>query len=281
MKQRHLSDERGESLVGMLVAMLISGIVLSASASFFINCLHHSSDIRSFTRAQITASSLLDLMSFELRMLGSGMPLAQAGFSYQDPAIGELALPLLLSASATEMTFRLNETGASAILTSDFLPSSGSHTVSVDSTEGFSPGDSVYLSSFSAGGTHGLRGVVQSTSASTIQLSNLSTTQDARFPASSLIQPVSEITYTHSSNGVIRTTAHGVTTQSDHTSFELTYLDRSGQPIALPLSATTIRDSLAGISVLVRVQSSSRFGGAASVTEAQQTIALRNLILSR
>ncbi len=281
MKLQRMCDERGESLIGMLVAMLISAIVLSASTSFFINCLHHSTDVRSFTRGQVAASSLLDLISFELRMLGSGMPLTQSSFSYEDPAVGALALPVSLSASASEITFRLNETGASAILTSDFVPSSGSHTLSVDSIAGFKPGDSVYLSSFSAGGTHGLHGTVGSASANAIQLSTFTTTQGARFPASSLLQPVSEITYTNSSNGVARTTLHGVTTQSDHTTLELTYLDRAGQTLPLPLSAATIRDSLAGINVLVRVESPSRFGGTVSTTEAQQTIALRNLILSR
>jgi Tfp pilus assembly protein PilW len=281
MKLQHMRDERGESLVGVIVAMLISGIVLSASTSFFINCLHHSTDVRSFTRGQVAASSLLDLMSFELRMLGSGMPLTQASFRYEDPDVGALALPLSLSASASAITFRLNETGASAILTSDFSPSSGSRTLSVDSVAGFKPGDAVYLSSFSAGGTHGLQGIVDSVNANTIQLSTFATTQGARFPASSLLQPVSEITYTNSSHGVARTNVHGITTQSDRTTLELTYLDTAGQPLALPLSATTIRDSLAGINVLVRVESPSRFGGAVSTTEAQQTIALRNLILSR
>lgn len=281
MKLQHRRNERGESLVGMLVAMLISAIVLSASTSFFINCLHHSTDVRSFTRSQVAASSLLDLMSFELRMLGSGMPLTQPSFRYEDPAIGALALPLSLSASASEITFRLNETGASAILTSDFDPSSGSHTLSVDSITGFKPGDSVYLSSFSAGGTDGLRGIVSSVNSNSIQLSTFATTHGAHFPASSLLQPVSEITYTNSSHGVARTTLHGAATQSDHTTIQLTYLDRTGQPIPLPLTHATIRDSLAGINVLVRVESPSRFGATVSTTEAQQTIALRNLILSR
>ncbi len=281
MKRRHDYSERGESLVSMLVAMLISGIVLSASTSFFINSLYHNKDIRSFTHAQVAASSLLDLMSFELRMLGSGMPLTQASFSYQDSAIGALALPLLLSASTSEITFRLNEIGATAVLTGDFTPSPGGLTISVDSTNGFNPGDSVYLSSFSAGGTNGLYGIVASTSANTIQLATFTTTPNAYFPASSLIQPVSQVTYSSTSNGVIRTTSRGASTQSDHTSFELRYLDRAGQPLTLPLSATTIRDSLAGITVLVRVESRSRFGGVLSSTEAQQTVALRNLILSR
>jgi Tfp pilus assembly protein PilW len=281
MRKEHFVDERGESLLSMLVAILISGIVLSASTSFFLNSLHHSTDIRSFTRTQVAASSLLDLMSFELRMLGSGMPLTQASFSYENPTISGLALPILLSSSASEITFRLNETGASALLTSNFSPSSGSHTLSVDSTVGFKTGDSVYLTSLSTGGVHGLHGIVQSTTATSIQLSTYNTTQDAHFPASSLIQPVSEITYASSPNGVTRTSSQEVTTHLDHAAFELVYLDSSGQSLPLPLSATTIRESLAGIRVLVQVEALSRFGGAVSATEAQQTIALRNLILSR
>jgi hypothetical protein len=281
MRHHTVDSERGESLLGILAALLISAIVLSSGTSFFINSLRHSTDIRSFTQAQITAGSFLDLMSFELRMLGSGMPLTQDDFGYDDPTVGELALPLLRSASPSRITFRMNETGTSAVLTDDFIPSSSGHSLTVDSSIGFNPGDTVYLSSFSTGGTQGLQGVIGSISENTIHLSSFTTTAGARFPASSLIQPVSEVTFNSSLEGVTRTSSRGVSIQSRNTSFELTYLDAAGQPLPLPLTTTAIRESLAGVKIVVREESRSRFGVAATTTEARQTVALRNLILSR
>lgn len=282
MSGRRHTSERGESIIGTLVALLISTIVLSAGTSLFINSLRHSTDIRVFSQAQLAASSFLDLVSFELRMLGSGMPLTQSDFRYDDPNVGAHALPLLLSASATEMTLRFNESGASAVLTADFIPSSSSRILNVDSAVGFNAGDTVYLSSLSAGGNAGLHGVIDQIVGNSIHLSTLTTTPNARFPASSIIQPVLEVTYRSSPEGsVTRTSSRGDTMQSNNTSFELTYLDGSGHPLPLPLTTTAIRDSLAGIKILVRVESRSSFGGRSSTTEAQQSVALRNLILSR
>jgi hypothetical protein len=248
----------------------------------FINALRHTTNIRSFSQAQIAASSFLDLASFELRMLGSGMPLTQGEFKYEDPNVGARALPLLLSASPTEMTFRFNETGASAVLTSDFIPSSSNSTLSVDSTIGFGAGDTVYISSLSAGGSAGLYGVINRIIGNSIQLSTFTTNASARFPASSIIQPVTEVTYRSTPEGIVtRTSARGEVIQSKNTAFELTYLDGAGQPLSLPLSPSTIRDSLAGIRIIVRVGARSIFDDSSLTTEAQQTVALRNLILSR
>jgi hypothetical protein len=228
----------------------------------------------------VSASTLLDLITSELRMLGSGMPLSQSSFTSTDTTLGDAPLPVLLTATATQITFRFNPFGTSTTLTSDFTPASN-NTVSVESSAGFSLGDTVYLSSYSAGGTHGLRGTVSALSATTLQLGNLITATGATFPASSLAHPVVEVTYASSSAGVTRTTSDGATVAIPQASFNLSYLDQNQQPLTLPLTTTTIRSQLSAVRVTVQTSHSSRFDTATHTTTAEQIIALRNVILNR
>jgi|GEM_PF-2871877 len=286
MTYKRGNSERGESILSTYVALLIMGIILSAGTSLFTNSLKHSADIRALTQAQIAATNILDMMSFEMRMMGSGMPLTQSSFSYDNVAIRERALPILLSASNSSITFRLNEAGSSALLTSDASPSGTTMTVNLDSSEAFNLGDTVYISSFSVGGTHALRGVISQKNGNTISLSSVTATPSATFPASSVVQPVSDITYTSTLDGISRSSSRGSSMFVGsmfypNATFELTYYDGPGQILSLPLTATSIRNTVAGIGIRILVNSESRFDGSPRDTEAQQIVALRNLTLSR
>lgn len=279
-RNSHHYGERGESLLGTLVALTLASIALTASTSFFIASAKHSTDIRASTQAQVRASTLLDLMTSELRMLGSGMPLSQSSFSPTDATLGDAPLPVLLSATATEITFRFNPFGRSTMLTTDFNPASHT-TATVESTTGFSVGDTVYLSSYSAGGTHGLRGVITALTPTTIGLGSVVTASGATFPASSLVHPVVEVTYTSNDSGVTRTTSEGSTVTLPQAQFTLTYLDQSQQAITLPLTTSALDTRLSAVRVTIHSTHSSRFDTATDTTLAQQTVALRNIILNR
>ncbi len=272
-------SERGESLLSVLMALLLSAVALTASSSFFIASARHSVDLRSGTSAQMQASILLDLFTSELRMMGSGMPLTQTSFTSADASLGDAPLPVLLSATGTSITFRFNPDGASAVLLSDFTPTAGSGTIAVSSSAGFAVGDTIYLSSYSAGGPHGARATITAIAGTSIQIGAIVTATGATFPASSLVQPVTEVTYTSTDSGVIRSTDHGEEMTIPNASFSLTFLDQSQQQMTLPLTPTSVSSTLAAINVTVEVQHTSRFLTDPITTTAQQLVALRNLNL--
>jgi hypothetical protein len=111
-------------------------------------------------------------------------------------------------------------------------------------------------------------------------------TPSATFPASSVVQPVSDITYTSTLDGISRSSSRGSSMFVGsmfypNATFELTYYDGAGRILSLPLTATSIRNTVAGIGIRILVNSQSRFDGSPRDTEAQQIVALRNLTLSR
>lgn len=278
-------DERGETLVGMLVALLLSAVVMAAAVTNFSDAWRRSSDHRMMAQTQSEARTVLDLLAYDFRMIGSGIPLGQAGFQIGDAAIGSAALPILTTSTASSLVARLNETGASTVTTANYTPSVSALTVQILSNPGFASGDTVYLSNMTAGGTGGMMAVISTASNSALSFnSSFTATASTTFNAGSIIERVATITYNSPgvATGITRNTGGGAIVLSPRSTFTLSYLDNTGAALVLPLTETVIKNNLAALQVSVSVSSARKLlNGKNYTATTQQVVALRNLNLSR
>ena len=143
------SDAGGFSLLEILVTISLSGMLLTMVASQFLSSTRLSHDEKVTMRAQEKARALLDIMSFDLRMAGSGMPLSQDTFTTTDLLLGDAPLAILTSSDSNTITFRYNDKGLRTVLTSAFTPSTSTVDFTVASNSGLSIGDTIYISDFS------------------------------------------------------------------------------------------------------------------------------------
>ena len=82
--------------------------------------------------------------------------------------------------------------------------------------------------------------------------------------------------------GVTRTSSSGSVLLSPRSSFTARYLDSNGTELTLPLTAAVIKSNLAAVELTVTIRTPRKLlDGSWGTTTAKQTIALRNLILSR
>jgi len=280
-----LRQESGETLVSLLVNMVIMGIVFTVAIGHFFESSRRAFDHEIMTRTEEQARTLLDLMSFELRMAGSGMPLGQSNFVANTSGLGDTPLPVLPSSNNTRIELRLNEYGVSTVLLEDYTPGAGSLSFNVVSANDFEAGDTLYLSNMPAAGRDGLQGRITSVSGSTISIaSDYRGSVGATFPAGSSVDRVTRVIFNSPSgtDGITRNAEVGTVTLTPESSFSAIYLDGAGNALGMPLTANTISQNLAAISLNVFVESSMplRVGGN-YVAQAQQTIALRNLNMNR
>lgn len=279
-----VSSERGETLISALVSLALVTAIFSATVAGFLDSSKRSLDHESVTRAQEESKTLLDLMAFDLRMLGSGLPLGQDNFLIDDLTLGTASLPVMLDASASFVNFRLNERGTSTVLTADF-DTTATNSFSVFSDSGFSVGDTIYVSDMPVGGSAGLQGVVTAVGSNVISIdAGFVATPGIQFSEGSVVEPVTLISYNSPNDwsGIQRATDNGTIVMAPNSTFSLTYHDRNGAQLLLPLTEAIIADDLAGITLTVNVRGQHLLkDGSIFTATAQQTIALRNLNISR
>lgn len=277
--------QSGFTLLELLVVMVIAGGLFSAAMSMFKSTVTGSHDNDMKTRVDEKARSTLDLIVFDLRMLGTGMPLGQADFSAEDADLGDAPLSFLPDSDTERLHFRMNESGKTVLLTAEF--NSSENDVYVTSTEDYSPGDTVYLSDAGAGGRDGLRGEVHSVSGDQVTLhGDYLTSTDADFPVGSWMARVSEVVYESPADwsGITRNNGiSGPILLASNTRFEVEYLDENEGILDPPLSTDEILQQLAAIKVTVRARSARELisGGAHYIAEFEQTVAMRNLLIQR
>lgn len=274
--------QSGETLIGFLSAVLITSLMLAGAVTALAGYSKATVDHRFISEANDTARTVADLMSFELRFAGSGIPFQQNNFLMTNLALNGAPLPILTSATATSITFRMNSKGVMGFSTAQFNPAS-QNTISIVSNPGIVAGDTIYLSDLPAGGTYGLQGTVQSVTSTTVTLNAGSTyTAGALFGAGSSIEPVQTITYTSSTNGIRRTVGSQITTLSSNGSFTLQYLNTAGAALALPLTEANIASSLASLDLTISIPSTRNLSSGAAYTASLPTrIALRELNVYR
>lgn len=276
--------QRGASLVELLVSLAIVGVVLAGMSSSMFFRAGTLSDRAVMSAADTTAQILRDQITFDLRMIGAGMPLTQEAFM-ASAAAGEARLPILTSADNGIIELRFKPSGESAVLTSEYTPGAADLSFDVTSAEGFRTGDRIYLSSLIAGGDGALAGTVSGIAGNRITIaSDYVASPGAFFPAGSSADRVVQYRYDSSEDwsGVTRDIGNGPVMLAPNTAFSLEYLDEDRNSIALPLSTSEILDELAYIRVTVFARPQRPLKSYETYqAEATQLVSLRNPRLAR
>lgn len=279
------ASQSGSILLDALMSLLLGAIVIGSAAASFSNTWARSTELRVKSQVHTEARILLDMLAFDLRMAGSGLPLGQTTFSTALSSRGEEELPIYSGATSSNVTVQLNELGTTAVLTSAFTPSANSRTMQTSTTAGFSVGDTVYVSDMPSRGTTALRGTIEAITTGSITIaSSYTSSRSVSFPAGSTIEPVTRVTYANSSAGITRDSGAGAVLLAPHSSFSITYLDSSGTALATPLSSADINNVIRAVRLQVHLHTTSGTGTLSNQTfsaTTSQTVALRNVNLNR
>lgn len=282
---RRLAAQAGETMLSLLVSLALIGVIFAAALNSFLDASQSSMDLQIRARAEEQAKTILDLMAFDIRMTGAGMPLGQSGFAIGGSGLGAAPLPILLTSTATNIALRLNESGSNTILSANYTPSSSSLTFSVASASDFESGDTLYISNMTVGGAAGLQGTVTGTTGTTITINNAYVASaSTTFSSGSTVDRVTNVTFDSPNDwrGITRNAELGAVRLAPNSTFSASYRDASGTAIALPLTNTTVSANLASIQLTVSVRGDKTLrDGTIYTATAQETIALRNLNMNR
>ncbi len=278
-------SNRGYTLTELLVSLSISATLLGATSATFLNTTRQAGDHEIVTRTREYARSVLDLVAFDLRMTGSGMPLNQEDFSIDDLTLGEAPLPLLSGANDDFIQIRLNERGFHTVLTSAYTPSATSLNVTVYDSSNFSDGDLIYISDMISNGENGLQGEITNVGPNTLTIdSAFVASPSATFPIGSTVHRITQVDYLspNDGSGIMRDPGDGGNILAPRSTFTLDYVDSAGTSLLTPLTAADIADNLSAIELTVSVQSEQRLkNGEFYTAQFTEYISLRNLNLSR
>jgi len=284
-------DEYGFSIIESLFVMMISALILGASLSGYLalSSLAHDNEIRVIT--QLKAQTILELITPEIRMLGNGVPFHQANFLIDQATLSDNSVtqPIIVSdTNDRSISFRLNETGETYILTADLNPDT-QNTIHLTSTNKISQGDPVYVTNSTVGLDDGLYGVVASLNNSSVTLASQRQFHPGSiFPAGSLLEVVPVVTYTSGDE------IGPVLRKRQSTSEELvpkgrlsfTYINSSGSTISLPLLATSADpfpasaiQNVQSVKVVVEVLSDNLLSATSEpyLASVSQVVGVRNL----
>jgi len=283
----NFSQQRGDTLIGFLVAAFIGTLVVTATASSFTTGVRSVWDRITIAEANNQARSLSHLISSDLRVIGSGMPLGSPRFNYLDPQIEDAALPILPFADPTNITFRVNKSGRFGSLTATFDPSF-QRTIELTSTEGFKSDSWVYISSMTSEFSQsslisGVRARITSVGDNSIGVSDVSTNEGAIFKWGSIAEIVEEIVLDCGNvGGISRDTGNGPTVLYPKSSCIITYLDSGHNELPYPLTSDAIQSSLSSIRLTISVPGRRPLqSGNTYTAQVTDTITLRNIILAR
>lgn len=283
---KYTSKNAGYTIIELLVSMLLGATLMASISSLYVQTAYTSFDSETISVTEDSARSVLDIIAFDIRMLGSGVPLNQSDFAIGQSGLGDSPLPILTDSSSSSIHFRLNETGDITQLTADYIPDSSNLSFNVSSTDNLYIGDTIYINDATTGGSDGLKGEITNINNLTITIkSDYITSPDSIFPSGSEVQRVAEVTFTSpstpsTSQGVKRNNGTSNLILANNTVVEFKYLKENGDNISLPLSENKIKNDLAKISVTVQAFSNKKLkDGTTYTAEAKQVIALRNLHL--
>lgn len=281
-----IRSESGMTIFESLVSMAMFGVLYAAIMSSYTLAARRSYDDQLVTRANEQARMVLDTISYDVRMAGSGMPLGQSGFKPGTSGLGDAPLPVLLTSSASALTIRSNEMGRDTILAGSFTPTSTNRTFSVMSASDIDDGDTIYISDAAEGGSKGLKGVVETVSGNSVTIASgfVMSSGSVTLAAGSTVNRVTDLTYDNASDGsgIQRNNGTSVVIAAPRSTGSFRYFDKNGTELGLPLTDAVVEQTLTGIEVTVVVTSPVPLrDGTLYSTTSRQRIALRNLIFNR
>lgn len=282
---RYNQKELGVSIVETLVTLAISGIVMTGLLTMYtqaaITGRDHSIRIATFLEAQ----AALQMMGSELRMMGNGVPFDQANFqigedTLSDPSVTE---PIVVAtATNTNISFRINESGGVFLLTEDFNPIF-STTIKLTELGSLGAGDPIYLSNSVVSGDDGLYAVIATVDSGTSSITidpGYVGSPNSVFPMGSILEEVPVVTYSISADGndVTRDSGSGPVVISGNSTLSLDYLDHNGAELTLPITNAMVVDELRSIRLTIQHRSKKKLSdGNYYTTTASQVFGIRNL----
>lgn len=280
-----LKKQAGETLLGLLVTLFLSTIIFAAAFGHFFDSARRAADHEIMTRTRSQSQTILNLLATELRMIGSGMPLGQVGFLIANPGLGDVALPVLLDATNEQIGFRVNERGSTAILTSSYLPDSALLSFAVNTAADFANGDRIYITNMSVGGIAGFSATISGILGNNITVNNdFVATAATTFTPGSVVARVTTVNYQSPADwsGIVRTADNLSVILAPQSRLNLEYLDETGAALGLPLTPQVVASDLCAIRLRVWVRDRTPLkDGTIFTAEAEQTVALRNLVINR
>ena len=283
------SEQGGIGLLEILVGLALSSVILLMTGITFLSGSRSTVDLQTRNKTLEKAQSIMDMISFDLRLAGSGMPIGQELFTIGDTTLLDRPLVVLSSSNASQLILRINETGRSTHLTSAFDPTTDNE-IEVADLSLFSDADEFYICDFVVGGTSGFYSNIEDLDEATNEIeydsADYATPNGSIFKIGSVISVVNEITYS-SSNATVpsfvsRTVGSSPQLVGSSSEASFSYFDATGTAIGLPLTAAIIEDSLAIVEVTVTVQSEKPLKSGETVVESHtQQISMRNMITSR
>lgn len=277
--------QKGFGILELFVSMGLFSLLVVAMFSGYANLVHRAYDEGIISRTNEQVRLALDLIGYDVRMAGAGMPLGQGGFAPGGVGLGNAPLPVLTTASASGIQIRLNETGRVTVLTAAFTPTSANRSFNVYSAANLAVNDVIYISNATAGGSLGLKGTISAISGNSVTIAaGYTTSSGASFETGSVVHKVSDINYTSpvSGAGITRSNGTSTITVVPSSTFTLAYYDSTGATLTPPLTESQIQSDLCAVGITVSVTSASALrSGDLYTSTGTDRIALRNLILSR
>lgn len=281
-----IGNEQAFTFLELLVSVSLASIVLLGIMSEYTQGVAHLYDHQIRLSAQVQAQAILQTMTDELRILGNGVPFDQANFQVGEDTLSDITVtyPIDIATSATDrISFRLNETGEVHLLTQTFDPAA-STTIQLTEIDGLDVNDPIYLSNSVVSGDDGLYARIASinpgTNSITLEPASMVYPPGASFASGSICEEVPIITYlsANDGSGISRDSGFGSVLLGRNSTMTLTYLDPNGAAIALPLTETSLVNSLRAIRIRISVQSENKMkSGATYTATVEQVVGLRNL----
>lgn len=282
IKSQHVRQS-GFTLQELMVSLLLSAIIFSMLIGLYSNVVTVSQDTKVRMETLVQAQAILQTIGNDIRVLGNGVPFDQSNFqigeaTLLDPTVSE---PIdVATATATSISFRLNETGEVALLTATFDPTA-SLDVQLTGVDGLQENDPIYITNSMVSGDDGFYGIVTAVDAGTLTVTldpTYSVSPGATFDAGSVLEEVPMVTIASGASGITRNSGYGEVLLGGGATMALEYLDENGTVLGLPISDDDVINSLRAIRVSVTLTSTAPLrNGTYFQTTAQQTFGLRNL----
>ena len=280
-----MQSEQAYTLMEMLVTLSISTFLFAGlMAQYSIAAsTTYDQNIRMATNLQTQA--ILQSIGSEIRILGNGVPFDQANFQIGETTLSDptVADPIqIATATATNISFRLNESGEVHLLTADFNPATSS-TINLTAVNDLDVNDPIYLSNGVVSGDDGLYGIITAVDSGTNSItigSNYIASPGATFAMGSMLEEVPLINFNSPTDGsgVVRDSGFGTVLMAPNSTMLLEYFDIDGNAVTLPLTNQTVMEDLRAIRVTITLTASQPLSdGDTYNATAQQTFGLRNL----
>lgn len=277
------ANDYGNAIMSLIVSIGLFTTIMVGTTKFVFSSTRNSYDLENRIDNTGNIEKAFKLITSEIKMLGSSMPIGQSNFSPEDLSLGDASLAVHTNSNAGILSFNINETGKSTILTSSFTPGLGNLSFQVDDASDIFENENIYISDFTTGGNNGLRGSVSGVSGNTVTIAGIFETQlGTSFATGSLVTRSMEVEYRNSDGAIVREDTAGTVILAPRATISFAYFDSNGNALSVPLSRAAINNSLSAIRVTITATADNveRNGIARTIT-LTRTISLRNLILSR